>query len=178
MSHIMTPDEYLENYLSEDVYARSIYQANERERKVSSNFARMTDKDLGKWITDHAAEQKSMIDVIVYDGEKRFNSVFRTLEVMSQADILYHSARNLLMEYYGKEKAEEISLPKNLSENDEDIVSVIKTMLQKYEYDDVAKTLIVLYQSGRLQNIIEKQLVSGDEVAKLVIEFYSDILDD
>ncbi len=178
MSHIMTPDEYLENYLSEDVYAMSIYQANERERKVVSEFARMTDKDLGKWITDHAAEQKSMIDVIVYAGEKRFNSVFNTLEVMSQADILYHSAKNLLREYYGKEKAEEISLPKNLSENDEDIVSVIKTMLPKYEYDDVAKTLIVLYQSGRLQNIIEKQLVSGDEVAKLVIEFYSDILDD
>lgn len=63
-------NKYLESYLKKDTLANAIYQREIGDVMLLRKLTRMTDRELGKWLTDEEWSKEDLIDTISCVGEK------------------------------------------------------------------------------------------------------------
>lgn len=145
------------------------------ESKNLEKFAKMTDVELGNWIMEQSETKGTIEEVVVHIGAKRLRIALSSFKENKLANILYNASMDLLSEY-GQDI--EIEMPKSLGEvNKKDFYKEIRRWCSDYRRNEVAKALVVLYQEGKLLDFLKEQLLTLDDVVYIVIEFYSDILD-
>ena len=95
------------------------------------------------------------------------------------ARILNNVSLDLLIVYDEVEEGWFDRLPQGFEElSYVGIANRIKKLYSSQQYDDVARTIVVLYRRGVLLELFKEELLSCRDVAKLVVGFYTDIFDD
>lgn len=146
-----------------------------KEYILLNRFARMTDEDLGTWIVISDGQKEDLIDIIEFAGEKRLASSLRFLKEEQLAHILNNVALDLLIAYDEVDKEQFDIMPPafdGLSGK-----SIVKQMLSGLAYDDVATVIVILYRREKLLELLKKHMLTCEDVTKLVVEFYTDIMD-
>lgn len=170
---------YLESYLEKDDLAMYIYQREIGDVILLRRLASMTDEELGKWFTDQERPKDELIDVIAYVGEKRLALALSYASEEDLADILNNVSLDLLIDYDEIDNGSFDYMPQEFEElNYFGIAMRLKKLYSRQEYDTVATTIVVLYRRGILLELLEEELLTYEDVAKLVVGFYTDILDD
>lgn len=147
-----------------------------KEYTLLNSFARMTDEDLGTWIVISDGQKKDLIDIIEFVGEKRLASALKFLNEEQLAHILNNVALDFLISYDEVDKDQFDIMPpafEGLSGE-----SIAEQMRSGLAYDDVATAIVILYRREKLLELLKEHVLTCDDVAKLVVGFYTDTFDD
>lgn len=170
---------YLETYLEKDDLAMYIYQKEIGDVMLLKKLASMTDEELGKWFADKERSKDDLTDAAIFVGEKRLSSALSYVSEEDLADILNNISLDLLIAYDEVDKGSFDYMPKEFEElNYFGLAMRLKKLYSRQEYDIVATTIVVLYRRGILLELLEEELLTYEDVAKLVVGFYTNIFGD
>ena len=87
-----------------------------------------------------------------------------------------NAALDLLIEY---DEIDEIKMPPRLEDMDEEqIAKAIWELSSTCMLDEVAMAIVSLHREGKLLELLSKLMLTNEDVAKLLVELYNEILDD
>ena len=159
-----------------DVLEEAIRKIRQDEWRLTSEFARMTDDELGTWIIEQGDTQECIVNIITYVGEKRLCAALKNIHVKYLAKFLNNAALDLLIEY---DEIDEIKMPPRLEDMDEEqIAKAIWELSSTCMLDEVAMAIVSLHREGKLLELLSKLMLTNEDVAKLLVELYNEILDD
>lgn len=172
-------NKYLKSYLEKDSLANAIYKREIGDFMLLRKLASMTDKELGKWITEKERPKEELIDAISCVDEKRLALALSFTDEERMASILNNASLDLLIVYDEVDEGWFDRLPQEFEKLSYDgIANRIGKLYSRQQYDTVARTIVVLYRRNVLSKLLKNELLSCEDVAKLVVGFYTDIFYD
>ena len=172
-------NKYLKSYLEKDSLANAIYKREIGDFMLLRKLASMTDKELGKWITEKERSKEDLIDAISCVDKKRLALALSFTDEERMASILNNASLDLLIVYDEVDEGWFDRLPQEFEKLSYDgIANRIGKLYSRQQYDTVARTIVVLYRRNVLSKLLKNELLSCEDVAKLVVGFYTDIFYD
>ena len=168
-------NKYLKSYLEKDSLANAIYKREIGDFMLLRKLASMTDKELGKWITEKERPKEELIDAISCVDEKRLALALSFTDEERMASILNNASLDLLIDYDEVDNGSFDYMSQEFEELNYFVLAMrLKKLYSRQEYDIVATTIVVLYRRGILLELLEEELLTYEDVAKLVVGFYTD----
>ena len=167
----------LEDVLNE-VVETSDWFIEERRRKLTQDFARMTDEELGNWLVAEEDTTRNAEDAVRIVGEERLATVLGYVNILDMERLLVDASYLVLEEHEVEDY--DVKMPKALDINDEFcpvLLEKIAEKMQKSEPLETAQALIIL-QGEELQMLLRKQLIHQGDVANILVLLYNDIMSD
>lgn len=166
---------YLESYLEKDDLAMYIYQKEIGDVMLIKKLASMADEELGKWFADKQRSNDDLTEAVTFVSQKRLASALSFTNEEQLADILNNAALDLLIDYDEVDNGSFDYMPQEFEELNYFVLAMrLKKLYSRQEYDIVATTIVVLYRRGILLELLEEELLTYEDVAKIVVGFYTD----
>ena len=169
----------LEKFLQKVVEMSDVDELIEsRRQKLTSDFARMTDEELGEWLVAEEDTTRAGEDAVRLVGEERLAEALGNVNVIDTERLLVDVAYLVLEEH--EMEAYDVKMPEALDINDECFpvpLEEIAEKMQKSEPIETAQALIIL-QGEELQMLLRKLFIHQGDVAKILVLLYNDIMSD
>ena len=166
---------YLESYLEKDDLAMYIYQKEIGDVMLLKKLASMTDEELVKWFADQERSKDDLTEAVTFVSEKRLASALSFANEEQLADIINNASLDLLIDYDEVDNGSFDYMSQEFEELNYFVLAMrLKKLYSRQEYDIVATTIVVLYRRGILLELLEEELLTYEDVAKLVVGFYTD----